>query len=83
MTLSSQSHGAGPLPGPGAATEMKRLVRDFSTHPLLPGSVLACVMGDPKTRERLHPLPKSGGWLPRRAFMLNGPGSVRISAARG
>ena len=29
---------------------MKRLVQDFSTHPLLPGSVLACLMGDPKTR---------------------------------
>ena len=31
---------------------MKRLVHDFSTHPLLPGSVLACIMGDPKTREQ-------------------------------
>jgi stage V sporulation protein K len=29
---------------------MKKLVQDFSNHPLLPGSVLASVMGDPATR---------------------------------
>ena len=30
---------------------MKTLVRDFNNHPLLPGSVLASLMGDPEARE--------------------------------
>ncbi len=34
---------------------MKRLVKDFSHHPLLPGCLLAAIMGDPQTR-RDHPL---------------------------
>lgn len=34
---------------------MRKLVQDFSTHPLLPGSVLGSVIGDPKLRQ-LHPL---------------------------
>lgn len=34
---------------------MKSLVTDFTTHPLLPGSVLGSVIGEPKLRQ-LHPL---------------------------
>ncbi|MEW6156598.1 MAG: AAA family ATPase [Verrucomicrobiota bacterium] len=34
---------------------MRTLVKDFSTHPLLPGSVLASIMGEPDMRE-LHVL---------------------------
>lgn len=34
---------------------MVPLVQDFSTHPLLPGSVLASIIGDPQTRQ-LQPL---------------------------
>ena len=30
------------------------LVKDFATHPLLPGSLLASVMGDPRSREGQH-----------------------------
>ena len=30
---------------------MRPLVNDFTTHPLLPGAVLASVMGDPAVRE--------------------------------
>ena len=33
---------------------MNELVTDFKTHPLLPGSVLAAIAGDPASR-RLHP----------------------------
>ena len=33
---------------------MKQLARDFTTHPLLPGGVLASVMGDPSAR-KVHP----------------------------
>jgi hypothetical protein len=29
---------------------MKALVRDFSANPLLPGCVLASIMGDPQSR---------------------------------
>lgn len=34
---------------------MNTLVRDLKTHPLVPGSLLAAVMGDPESR-RIHPL---------------------------
>src|SRR5258706_337101 len=34
---------------------MKQLVQDFTTHPLLPGGVLASVIGDPQAR-KLHPI---------------------------
>ncbi|MEW6305209.1 MAG: AAA family ATPase [Verrucomicrobiota bacterium] len=34
---------------------MKQIVQDFSTHPLVPGSILACLLGDPQSR-KLHPL---------------------------
>lgn len=34
---------------------MKNLVQDFSTHPFLPGSVLASIIGDPQMR-KLQPL---------------------------
>jgi AAA+ superfamily predicted ATPase len=30
---------------------MANLVNDFTTHPLLPGAVLACLMGEPKQRD--------------------------------
>ena len=33
---------------------MNDLVKDFSQHPLLPGSLLASVMGDPRSRETQH-----------------------------
>jgi hypothetical protein len=33
---------------------MNTLVNDFKTHPLIPGSVLAAIAGDPQSR-RLHP----------------------------
>jgi Cdc6-like AAA superfamily ATPase len=32
---------------------MKNLVRDFTTHPLVPGSVLASIIGDPQSRQNL------------------------------
>jgi stage V sporulation protein K len=32
---------------------MKNLVQDFTTHPLVPGSVLAAIMGDPDSRQNL------------------------------
>lgn len=38
---------------------MNTLVRDLKTHPLVPGSVLAAVIGDPGTR-RIHPLEHAG-----------------------
>ncbi len=38
---------------------MKALVSDQSTHPLVPGAILACVVGDPESR-RLHPLEFDG-----------------------
>src|SRR5689334_3921622 len=34
---------------------MRELVRDFTTHPLIPGALLGCVAGDPQLR-RLQPL---------------------------
>ena len=34
---------------------MKQLAQDFTTHPLLPGGVLASVVGDPAAR-KLHPI---------------------------
>ncbi len=33
---------------------MNKLVQDFTTHPLLPGSVLACAIGDPRSRKLRH-----------------------------
>ena len=38
---------------------MNTLARDLKTHPLVPGSVLAAVIGDPGTR-RIHPLEHAG-----------------------
>lgn len=38
----------------GFLTCMNKLVRDFSTHPLLPGSVLASTLGDPRIQTRPH-----------------------------
>lgn len=38
---------------------MNALVRDFSTHALLPGAVLASIIGDPEAR-KLHPLEAEG-----------------------
>jgi Cdc6-like AAA superfamily ATPase len=38
---------------------MNALVRDLKTHPLVPGSLLAAVMGDPESR-RIHPLEYEG-----------------------
>jgi stage V sporulation protein K len=32
---------------------VKSLVQDFAGHPLLPGSVRACLLGDPQSRERV------------------------------
>jgi len=34
---------------------MKKQIRDNATHPLVPGSLLACIMGDPHSR-RIQPL---------------------------
>src|SRR5207247_8009487 len=34
---------------------MRSLVKDFATHPLVPGSILGSIAGDPKLR-KLHPL---------------------------
>jgi hypothetical protein len=34
---------------------MRELVQDFSSHPLLPGSILGSIAGDPESR-KLHPL---------------------------
>lgn len=33
---------------------MNTLVKDFKTHPLIPGAVLAAIAGDPQSR-RLNP----------------------------
>jgi len=34
---------------------MRQLVKDFATHPLVPGSLLGCIAGDPQLR-KLNPL---------------------------
>ena len=49
---------------------MKDLVRDFATHPILPGCVLASVIGDPRSREGQH-------WDPAALLAFN-----RMSAAK-
>lgn len=38
---------------------MNALVRDLKVHPLVPGSLLAAIMGDPETR-KIHPLEYEG-----------------------
>lgn len=40
---------------PAVPANMRQLVKDFRTHPLVPGSLLGCVAGTPQLR-KLHPL---------------------------
>lgn len=40
-----------------ATEKMKKLIRDNATHPLVPGSLLACIMGDPQSRRTQPPEP--------------------------
>src|SRR5688572_2667963 len=50
---------------------MNNLVKDFATHPLLPGGLLAAIIGDPQSR-KIQPLDYSA------LFDLNKHSTVEI-----